>query len=242
MLRTIIIDDEVFARTDLRALLGAHPEVAVAGEAALLEDARALLRRGDYDLVFLDIQLLGGSGFDLVPEVRPGARVIFVTAYDQFALRAFEVNALDYLLKPVRVARLAEALGRVGPVASPASPALRHDDVLYVKTGPGAARFVRVTDIVAVNSDDNYSEVILADGERLFVRQTLASWEQRLPATHFMRVHRRHIVNLATVEGFTHEGDELMMLRLAKLREPVRARRQHWPELRQRLAVLGVSI
>jgi two-component system LytT family response regulator len=239
-MRAVIIDDEGLARTDLRTLLGAHPEVTVVGEAALLSDARALLRAGAYDLVFLDIQLLGGTGFDLVPEVRPGARIIFVTAHDQFALRAFEANALDYLLKPVRVARLAEALERHRTPRPPAPPpTLRPDDVVYVKTGPGAARFVRVADILVINSDDNYSEAILTDGERLFVRQTLACWEQQLPATHFMRVHRRHIVNLANVQGYTHENDELTHLRVAALRDPVRARRQHWAELRRRLTALG---
>jgi two-component system LytT family response regulator len=242
MLNAVIIDDEGLARADLRSVLGAHADLRVVGEAALLEEARALLRAGNYDLVFLDIQLLGGTGFDLVPEVRPGARIIFVTAHDQFALRAFDVNALDYLLKPVRAARLAEALCRHAGAAAAPARALRHDDVVHVKTGPGTARFVRVADIVAVNSDDNYSEAILAEGERIFVRQTLAMWEERLPATHFMRVHRRHIVNLARIEGFTHESDELTLLRMAKQPEPVRARRQHWQELRQRLAALGISM
>jgi two-component system, LytTR family, response regulator len=240
MSRAVIIDDEVSGRNDLRALLAAHPEVALAGEAATFDEARALLRRGDYDLVFLDVQLLGGSGFDLVPDVRPEARIIFVTAYDQFALRAFEVNALDFLHKPVRTARLAETLRRAtaAPFATP-PPVLRADDLVQVKTGPGAARLVRVADIVLVGSQDNYSEVLLASGEHILVRQTLASWEERLPASHFLRVHRQAIVNVACIEGFTHESDEITLLRMAKLREPVRARRQHWAGLQSRLTALG---
>src|SRR3954466_5047030 len=98
MPKALLIDDEISARTDLRALLAAHRNVTILGEAALVSDARALLRRGGYALVFLDIQLLGATGFELVPEVQPGARIIFVTAHDRFALRAFEANALDYLL------------------------------------------------------------------------------------------------------------------------------------------------
>src|SRR5437868_4951942 len=151
MPKAVIIDDEVSARKDLRGLLGAHPEVTITGEAASLDEARRLLRTGGYDLVFLDVQLLGGSGFDLVPDVSPDARIIFVTAYDQFALRAFEVNALDFLHKPVRTARLAETLRRAGTTNAPAT-ALRTDDIVQVKTGPGAVRFVRVSDILVVTS------------------------------------------------------------------------------------------
>jgi two-component system LytT family response regulator len=238
--RTLLIDDEASARDDLRRALAVHPHLAITGEAGRLAEAQALLARDDYDLVLLDIQLRGGSGFDLVPLVRPGARIIFITAHDRYALRAFEVNALDYLLKPVEPARLAEALRRAAATpAGPSTAALRADDVVQVKTGPGAARFVRVTDIVLVTSQDNYSEVRLTGGEHFLVRQTLASWEERLPAAHFMRVHRQNIVNLARVEGFTHADEETTLLRVDNLVEPVRARRQHLPELQARLVSLG---
>ena len=104
-MQAVIIDDELPARRDLRTLLAAHPAIEIVGEAALFAQARTLLREAVYDLVFLDVQLIGGLGFDLVPDVRPEARIIFVTAHDRFALRAFEVNALDYLLKPLNAAR-----------------------------------------------------------------------------------------------------------------------------------------
>lgn len=240
MTRAVLIDDEAPARKDLRALLAAHPDVTIAGEAATFDDARDLLKRGDYDLVFLDAQLLGGSGFDLVPAVRPEARIIFVTAYDQFALRAFEVNALDFLHKPVRTARLAEALRRVTNSNPPLpAPTLRNDDVVQLKTGPGMTRFVRVADILLVTSQDNYSDVRLASGEHFLVRQTLASWEERLPAAHFFRVHRQTIVNVTRIEGFTHADEETTLLRLAGFAEPVRARRQHMADLRAKVAAAG---
>lgn len=238
--RTLLIDDETSARDDLRRLLAAHPEITVNGEAGRLAEAQALLGRDDYDLVLLDIQLRGGSGFDLVPLVRPAARIIFVTAHDQYALRAFDVNALDYLLKPVEPARLAAALRRTaGAPPEPSTAALRNDDVVQIKTGPGAARFVRVADIVLVTSQDNYSDVRLASGEHFLVRQTLASWESRLPAAHFMRVHRQALVSLPRIEGYAHADEETTQLQVAGLGEPVRARRAHWPELRERLAALG---
>ncbi|HUR59509.1 MAG TPA: LytTR family DNA-binding domain-containing protein [Opitutaceae bacterium] len=242
MIRTLIIDDEAPARADLRGLLGAHANVRINGEAALMPDARALLQGGDYDLVFMDVQLLGGTGFDLVPDVRPAARIIFVTAHDQFAFRAFEVNAIDYLQKPVRTARLAEALRRVERALPVATAPLRADDIVHVKTAPGAARFVPVAEIAVITSQDNYSEIALASGARLFVRQTMAAWETRLPATHFLRVHRRAIVNVARIESYAHHDEEVTLLRVAGQREPVRARREHWSKLGERLGALGVKV
>ena len=161
--RALLIDDEPLARMELRRLLAAHAYVTIAGEAGTVADARTRLGRPDYDLVFLDIQLRGGSGFDLLDSVHPEAQVVFVTAYDRFALRAFEVNALDYLLKPVAAARLATTLQRLGdgrdqpvveaaPVtAGGANQKLTTEDRVFVKTGT-ATRFVPVASICAVRS------------------------------------------------------------------------------------------
>ena len=128
MPRALLIDDEELAREELRRLLSAHPDVEIVGEADEVPAGRTRLAVADYDLVLLDIQLAGGSGFDLVPHVAPSARIIFVTAHNEFAIRAFEVNALDYLLKPVSPTRLAASLARLAPasppthVASPSEP------------------------------------------------------------------------------------------------------------------------
>jgi two-component system LytT family response regulator len=254
MPQALLIDDEATARADLRAKLAAHPEVVVLAEAATVRSARTLLARADYDLVFLDIQLVGGNAFDLVPDVRPGARIVFATAFDHYAVRAFEINALDYLLKPVEPARLAATLRRfaAGPAPAPdaappdgttdaADPApttpLRPDDSVFLRSGP-RARFVRVTDISVVAASDNYSEVHLADGSRLLLRRSLKVWEDLLPATHFMRVHRTLIANLARVTRYERDGDEHTLLFLQGFPDPVSASRHRWPELRDRLAAL----
>lgn len=243
MLNAVLIDDEDLAREEMHRLLAAHPEIAVVGEADNVPAACQLLAQPGYALVFLDIDLGGGNGFDLVPHVAASARIIFVTAHNNFALRAFEVNALDYLLKPVAPVRLAGTIRRIEGTATATATAtplpLRADDMVQVKTGPGAMRFVPVAAITLVTSQDNYSELSLADGTRLFVRQTMAAWEERLPAGQFLRVHRQSIVNLRRIEGFSHHDEEITLLQLAGLREPVRARRQHWPALSERLAGLG---
>ncbi len=244
--RALLIEDEVTARADLAAKLAAHPEIRIVGEAATMRTARALLASADYDLVFLDIQLVGGNSFDLVPDVRPNARIIFVTAYDTYALRAFEINALDYLLKPVAPARLAEALGRIAAAPAPTSadlsnlpagPALRLDDTVYLRSGLSAC-FTPVADISLISARDNYSEVLLADGSRVFLRKSLKAWEDSLPSSHFMRVHRTQIVNLARVTRYQRDSDEHTLLHVDGAPEPVSASRYRWSELRERLSAI----
>jgi two-component system LytT family response regulator len=243
MPQALIIEDEATARADLRAKLAAHPDVTVLAEAATLRSARALLARTDYDLVFLDIQLVGGSAFDLAPAVSPGARIVFVTAYDIYALRAFEINALDYLLKPVAPERLAEALRRLTAKSAAsgeataemlAGPVLRLDDNILLRSGQ-RARFALIADISAIAARDNYSEVQLADGTKVFLRKSLKAWEDTLPATHFMRVHRTQIVNLARITRYERDQDEHTLLYVEGATEPVSASRDRWSELRERL-------
>lgn len=244
-MRALIIDDEIPARAALRGLLRAHPEIVLAGEADTIETGQQRLGAGDYDLVFLDVQLRGGTGFDLVPFVRPEARIIFVTASDEHAVRAFEVNALDYLIKPVRPQRLAETLLRragvgAGPAAAePAGPALAPDDFAYLRLGNGTSRFVALADLVMITSNENYSEAHLAGGARHLVRRTMKAWEDALPAAHFVRVHRTAIINLARYRGADRPSHETAWLHLDGLAEPVRASFRYLAELRAGLAALG---
>jgi two-component system, LytTR family, response regulator len=246
MPRALIIDDEPLACVDLRARLMAHPEVAIAGEAHTLADARAALAKDNYDVVFLDVQLRGGSGFDLLPNVQPTARIVFVTGYDRFALRAFEVNALDYLLKPVDSARLAETIRRLAPEAratttapEPPPQILRLDDSVMLRTDNDAARFVRVRELAVIFSNENYTELRLTDTKRFVVRRALKAWEQQLPSRDFMRVHRTALVNLHAVQRAAHHDREVTHLFVQGAPEPVRARRELWADLEQRLTGLG---
>lgn len=250
--RALLIDDEPLARMELRRLLAAHPQVTIAGEAGTVADARQRLGRADYDLVFLDIQLRGGSGFDLLDSVRPEAQVVFVTAYDRFALRAFEVNALDYLLKPVAAARLATTLQRLGdgrdqpvveaaPVtAGGANQKLTTEDRVFVKTGT-ATRFVPVASICAVRSAENYTELLLANGETVLVLRTLRSWEETLPETLFVRIHRQALVNLARVKKIERRGEDDVLFHLDAPGAPLPASRRQVAELKHRFTAAGLA-
>ncbi len=228
-IRALIIEDNAAARAGLRERLKAHPEVAVVGEAGAVGRARTLLGLNDYDLVFLDIRLRGGLGFDLVPHASPQARIIFVTAFDEYAIRAFEVNALDYLLKPVTSERLALALSRLAPVApAPASARLRNDDLAHLKTDTGS-HFVAVRSITAILAELNYTLVHLESGMRHLVRRSLQSWEEQLDPGGFVRVSRKALVNLAHVTLHESDGHKCGLLRLTGRKDPVHVSRRHWP-------------
>jgi two-component system LytT family response regulator len=236
MPQALIIDDEPLARTVLRTLLSAHPGVTIIGEAGTMRAARELLAQDNYTLVFLDIQLRGGSGFDLVPLVRAGAAVIFVTAHDEHALRAFEINAVDYLLKPVKPARLAASLLRLSaPRATEAGGLpggrIQLDDTIYVRTDSGT-RFLPAAAISALLSCENYCELHLVSGEKLLVRHTLKAWEDTLPAPPFARVHRQALVNLNHLMRIEEDGADAPLLHLTGVRTALRASRREWAALR----------
>ena len=192
-MKALIIDDERLARLELRRLLAAHPEVDIAGEARGGEEALALMPKLGPDVIFLDIQMPGISGFDLLERLDDLPQVIFTTAYDEYALKAFEVNALDYLLKPVAPARLAAALARVRPRTEPA----RLEQV-FVRDGD-RCWIVRLPDIFLLESEGNYTRVNFAS-ERPLIRRSLNALEEQLDPAMFFRTGRKEIVNLKWIQ------------------------------------------
>jgi two-component system LytT family response regulator len=238
-LHVLIIDDDPLACELLRHQLTlAAPEARVLAELHSAAAAEERLGLNDYDVVFLDVQLPVGNGFDLVPFVHPDAAIIFVTARDDHAVRAFEVNAVDYILKPVVEARLAEALRRVKRTnRHKVEPPRKYTakDRIFLRGAAAGGRFVPVGEITAIVSSENYSEVSLACGERWFVRQTMRSWEQSLPADTFLRVHRTAIVNLRRVERIDRNETENTSLKVQGTRKSVPVGRRIWPHLKIQL-------
>jgi two-component system, LytTR family, response regulator len=235
MRRVLLIDDEAAARAELRWLLSPYEGHTVVGEAATFARALARLEQHDYDLVFLDVQLVGGNGFDLVPHVARAARTIFVTAFDKFAVRAFEVNALDYLLKPVSTERFAVALAKsTSDSAAAPRAAFRADDTVLIQTEEGK-RFVPLAAISAVLSNENYSDVLLRTGERLLTRRTMKTWEDLLPSAQFLRVHRQAIVNVAAIESHRRDTRETLELALAGVKTPISVSRNFVGDLKPHL-------
>lgn len=238
-LRIIIVDDDNRACEILRHhLKRVAPEAQVVDELYDVSSAQLRLVENDYDVVFLDVQLVDGNGFDLVPFVDPEAAIIFVTARDDHAVRAFEVNAVDYIMKPIKQERLAQALKRVrqtGRQRMQTARRYKSTDRIFLRGAAAGGRFVPVGEITAIVSAENYSEVLLACGERCFVRQTMCSWEESLPADMFLRVHRTAIVNLQRIERVERNGMGNTSLRLQGVRHSIPVGRRIWAQLRAQL-------
>ncbi|HLM98003.1 MAG TPA: response regulator [Bryobacteraceae bacterium] len=192
-MKALIIDDERIARQELRRLLGAHPEIEIAGDARTGEEALEAIGRLAPDVLFLDVRMPGMTGFDLLEHLDDVPQVIFTTAYDEYALKAFEVSALDYLVKPVAPARLAAAVAKLRPRA-----AQSRLEQVFVRDGE-RCWLVRVADIFLLESEGNYTRVYFAR-ERPLVPRSLAALHERLDPAIFFRAGRRHIINLKWVE------------------------------------------
>jgi len=202
-LRALIVDDERLARKRLRELLSRHPEVEIVGEADDLETARAAAETLRPDVLFLDVDLSPGNGFDLLPRLSFQPATVFVTAHDTFAVQAFEVHALDYLLKPISPARLAASLARLLEEKNPGdNPADRQgmSDQLTLKDA-GTIRIVEVRRIVAIKAEGAYSRVLLHDAPPATILRGISEWERLLPEPDFARLDRSLIVQLPRVQA-----------------------------------------
>jgi len=204
-IRCLIVDDEPLARSGLRRLLAACEGVEVVGEAGSKDEALALVRQLKPDLLTLDIDMPGGHGFEVLKALAEPPAVIFVTAFDQYALCAFEVNAVDYVLKPIEPERLERALARATArirgeveVAGVGHP-LRQTDAVLVEIGR-SGHFVAVEHILMLESEGNYCRVTVREGKVYVVRQTLRDWARRLPPELFVQLDRGLMINRTQVQ------------------------------------------
>ena len=215
-MNALLVDDERLARRELRRLLASHPDVSITGEAVNVDDAVARLSSAPVvDLVFLDIQMPGGSGFDVLERVDRVPLVVFTTAYDEYAVRAFEVNAFDYLVKPIRAERLAAALDKVraalraGPAE--AGPYVRPERV-FVRDGD-RCWIVRIADVALFEVEGNYARAYFG-GNRPLIRSSLNELEARLDRSVFFRASRQHLINLRFVESVERAPDNTYVVHL----------------------------
>lgn len=202
-MRALLIDDERLARKELTSLLQDHDQIEIVGESGSADEAKAAIKELKPDLIFLDINMPGKNGFELLEDLESVPSVIFVTAYDEFAIKAFEVNALDYLLKPVDPKRLDEAIGKVTsaeePEPEPNEDRLGKGDQIFIKDGE-KCWFVNLEDIRSFESEGNYVRVYFKNFKPLILK-SLNNLEKRLDQKMFFRANRKYIVNLKWIES-----------------------------------------
>jgi len=202
MLRVMLVDDEPLARRGLRDLLAARPEVEVAGEADCVETARTMIGQIRPDGLFLDIRMPEADGFALLSSLKDCPPVIFVTAHSEYAVRAFEVQAVDYLLKPVRPKRLAQAIRRLQAALGGPDSANPYgmSDRICLRT-PEKTLVAPLGDIVALQADKDFTRVSVADTAPLMICQSLGVYERNLPNPPFLRLDRSTILNLTRIHS-----------------------------------------
>jgi two-component system LytT family response regulator len=233
--RAIIVDDERLARVNLKKLLEPHPEIEITGEASSCESALELINLYKPQLIFLDIQLSGESGFDLLELIDNSIKIVFVTAYDEYAIRAFEVNAIDYLLKPVNPERLKVSIERVmhsEKARKTGGKSYEYSDSIYVRLNNYASRFIKISSITFIEPVGNYSKIVTIEGKHCLVLKTLKQWQEELPDNNFVRIHRSSIVNIEHVERIEKRSNSPHRAYLKNIPEPLEVSRRYAQRLK----------
>jgi two-component system LytT family response regulator len=205
-MKALVIDDERLARKELISLLSNYQDIEIVGEAVNADDAQEKIKTLNPELLFLDIQMPGKNGFELLESLDQVPKVIFTTAYDEYALKAFEVNALDYLLKPIRKERLDECIQKVAKETTnevveeqESEYKLGLKDQVFVKDGD-KCWFVRLADVRLFESDGNYIKVYFGTFKPM-IHKSLNALDKKLDDRSFFRASRKHIINLSWVES-----------------------------------------
>lgn len=198
----LIVDDERLARKELSTMLAEYKNISICGEAEDVPSALEAISKTNPDIIFLDIQMPGKSGFELLDEITTEAKIVFVTAYDEYAIRAFEVNALDYLLKPIAPERLQKAIERIQlqqEQGSHPEKNLNYEDRLFINFD-SHLQFLKISSILSITSAGDYTQVVLANKKNGLTIKSMKEWEMRLPDNYFCRIHRSTIINMEHID------------------------------------------
>lgn len=235
-IRAVVVDDEQAVRMHLNERLAVHPSIEIVGEADRAKSGIDLIQRVHPDVVFLDVQMPGGTGFSLLPllgDICPPPEVVFVTAYDKYALKAFETNALDYLTKPVSPQRLAITVERLKnrflstdqttkrelEASAPARPLEMRDLVLLREKA--SMRMVEAGEICAVEAEADYTRIFLADGDKTFLRKRMSQWEEELPSPPFLKISRRLLLNTQRIKQIVAKDRESAEIHIEGVESPI---------------------
>ncbi len=201
MKKVLIVDDERLAIEEVKYLLKKYDNLKIIGEASTYQSAIDAIQNLNPDLIFLDIQLREATAFDILEQIETEAHIIFATAYDEYAVRAFEINALDYLLKPIHPERLELAMNRFFQKLPPANVSIKkyqYDDKIIVNVDKGY-KMLDVCDIKAITADGDYSYIHVENEKKYIFIKLLKEWEKLLPTGNFIRIHRSTLINIGHI-------------------------------------------
>jgi two-component system LytT family response regulator len=233
----IIVDDERLVREELISMLKEFNNIKIIGEAEDVQSAKSLVDKLNPDLIFLDIQMPGESGFTLIEHLNPSVKIIFVTAYDEYAVRAFEVNALDYLMKPVSRERLKKAIDRLTKKIDETeikSKPLNYEDSLFILLN-SQMKFIKISDILSIESSGDYTEIILKNNIKGLSSKPMREWEMRLPENHFIRIHRTAIINLHYIQKVEDWFNNSYKVHITGIAEPLLMSRRYAAKLKEKM-------
>ena len=232
-----IVDDESLARFTLKKKLAAYPEIDILGEASNITTALNEIPQKKPDILFLDIQLNEGTGFDLLNQLNFNCKVIFITAYDEYAIRAFEINAIDYLLKPISNKRLKQAINRIkNPkknIESGNIVRLKYDDRYLVFTRD-YINFIKISEIAFIKSSGDYTELKLTNGKIFLESKTMNQWELCLPENQFCRISRFYIVNFDYILKIEKTLSIPFLLYIVGESEPIRISKSYYQRIKSK--------
>jgi two-component system, LytTR family, response regulator len=235
-LTALIIDDERLARLNLRKKLSGFSEIEVVGDASGMETGIKAIRDLNPDVLFLDIKLSDGNGFDLLNRVEFKGKVIFQTAYNEYACRAFEINAIDYLLKPITNERLKNVIDNLINSEHEKNvfslQKFRYDDRIMIEQKKNIY-FIKVENIICIKADREYTLIIEKGGKEYLLLKSIGDWQKELPDEHFARVHRNSIINFNYIERSERQGNTANIF-LIGISDPISISRGYYKLIKTR--------
>ncbi len=237
MIRTLLVDDETAANQRMQELLGEYPEIHLLGSVRSVAEAAQFIQHNPPDLIFLDMEMPGSNGLNLIPLLNGKASVVFVTGHEKYAVQAFAVGAVDYLLKPVSQERLSLTMARLIP--SPPSSQLRGDltPKAILEASKNQQEIIPHQEIVWIEALQNYTRILLRDDRRVIVRKTITEWSEELPAEQFIRLDRFLLIQISLLTSTRRESRDRTLLFFKGIKDgipigrlgAIRLRELNWP-------------
>ena len=249
-IRSVIVDDVDMIRMTMKKLLQNFPVIELVGEAADYDSAKELINKTKPDLVFLDIDLNGITSLDLINEVNCNPKIIFITAHPDFALKAFELNAVDYIMKPMSIDRIRKAIERITSTmvaaeieANPEEPVGGFNESeegkleaeqLILLNFDNKMNFIKIKDIHYIEAFGNYTKIYMNDGKLSITYNSIKGWASRLPEDMFIQIHRSTMVNLTQITKIERAANDTGRLQLSGIAEPFEISRSYFYQMKKK--------